>query len=290
MKENNRKIAILTDTGSSITPKEAIDLDIYLLPLQIINGDKTYSDLVDLDTKQIYDMIYNEIPLTTSLPALSIIYDTIEQIKKDGYENIIAVPLTNGLSSTATTIEAVARELKIPLTVVNTYSTCQIQRHVVLRIKKLLDSQLPLDDVISIVQYEIDNSGSYILASDLNHLKRGGRLTPLAASFANMLKIYPILQLNKSTEGKIDVYTKVRTRKKALIQLVDSSIPITNKESYMFYIINSDDLESSHFIKEQLLSRGIKEDMIKIENINSVVSVHVGMKCLALQTIRVNKV
>ena len=42
----NQKIAILTDSGSSITPYEAEKLGIFLLPLQIIENDKSYNDLV----------------------------------------------------------------------------------------------------------------------------------------------------------------------------------------------------------------------------------------------------
>ena len=54
------KIAILTDTGSYIYPKEAEELGIYLLPLQIVEDNKSYLDLFEIDTIDIYEKIYKE--------------------------------------------------------------------------------------------------------------------------------------------------------------------------------------------------------------------------------------
>ena len=56
-----------------------------------------------------------------------------------------------------------------------------------------------------------ESGNTLLVPDDLMHLKRGGRLTPLAATLGSMLKIKPILQLNKGTEGKVDVLDKVRT-------------------------------------------------------------------------------
>lgn len=283
----NQKIAILTDSGSSITPYEAEKLGIFLLPLQIIENDKSYNDLVDIDTQQIYKKIYDQCPLSTSLPVLSIIYNTIEKIKKEGYDTIIAIPLTSGISSTASVIQTVAAELSIPISLIYTYTTCQIQKYVVLRVKNLIDSQLPLNQILSIVNEEIDNSGTFILAGDLNHLKRGGRLTPLAASFANMMKIFPILKMDKYTEGKIDVFTKVRTKTKALKMLAENSISKDN-ENDIYYILHSDDVENANVIREILINKGVPINKISIEQLNSVIAVHVGMKCIAIQHIKSN--
>lgn len=286
----NQKIAILTDTGTSITPFEAKEQGIFLLPLQIVEGLKSYNDLIDLDTEQVYQMIQNHIPLTTSLPSLSVIYETIEQIKQEGYEQIIAVLLTKAISSTASVVKTTANELSIPITLIDTYTSCQIQRHVVYRIKNLINLNLSIDNILSIIQDEINNSSSYILAGDLNHLKRGGRLTPLAASFANMMKIYPILKMDKDTEGKIDVYNKVRTKKKSIRTIIDMSIPQDQMNDYKYFVLHSDDLEKAISIKNELLNKGINEENIVTTHFNSIIAVHVGMKCLAIQHIKINKI
>lgn len=87
-----------------------------------------------------------------------------------------------------------------------------------------------------------------ILVKDLQHLKRGGRLTPMAAALAGLLKIYPILHLSKNTEGRIDVLNKVRTEKRADTYAIDKVIDDIDIEHTNIYIIHSDFLEgANHF-------------------------------------------
>ena len=73
-----------------------------------------------------------------------------------------------------------------------------------------------MQTILEIIRPAIDESNSLILVKNLQHLKRGGRLTPMSATLAGLLKIYPVLHINKSTEGRIDVLNKVRTEKRAV--------------------------------------------------------------------------
>ena len=284
------KIAILTDTGSYIYPKEAEELGIYLLPLQIVEDNKSYLDLFEIDTIDIYEKIYKGKALKTSLPSPYTIEKTINKIKEDGYDYILLIPLTTGISSTANTVKMIAVSLNMTLKIIDTYTTCGIQKHMVLRIKRLIELGIGVEEIEEIVKKEINNSSSYILAADLHHLKRGGRLTPLAASLANMLKIVPILHMNQSTEGKIDVYDKVRTKKRAKERLVIETLKHIKHKNYKFYVLHSDNEKEAMELKEMLIQKKIEEKNIEICSFSSVVSVHVGMKCLAIQHIEETKI
>ena len=61
----------------------------------------------------------------------------------------------------------------------------------------------------------VEHSGTVIMVPNLDHLKKGGRITPAVALLAGMLKIVPVMELNYKLGGKIDTLTKVRTVKKA---------------------------------------------------------------------------
>ena len=67
----------------------------------------------------------------------------------------------------------------------------------------------------------IENSSGYLIPNDLDHLAKGGRLTPMAAKLGGLLKIKPILEVSKNTEGKVGVYEKVRTQNKAIKKAVE---------------------------------------------------------------------
>ena len=62
------------------------------------------------------------------------------------------------------------------------------------------------------------------MVPNLEHLKKGGRITPAVAALAGLLKIVPIMKLNYSLGGKIDSFGKVRTAKKANLKIIDHMV------------------------------------------------------------------
>ena len=272
------KIAVVTDTGSNLSFEEAKELGIYLLPLQITIDDTTYQDTLEISTQDIYkELAQGKMP-KTSMAAYQRIYDLFEKLKKE-YDTVFAVPLTNGLSTNASTMQSIARELEMNVHVIDSYSTCELEKHVAIWIKKLVDENKSSQEILDIIQPAIDESNSLILVKNLQHLKRGGRLTPMAAALAGLLKIYPVLHINKSTQGKIDVLNKVRTEKRADAYAID--IQHTH-----IYIIHSDFLEGANHFKKCFVEKGVPEKNIHINYISSVIAVHTGLGCIAIQYIR----
>lgn len=232
------KIAVVTDTGSNLSFEQAKELGIYLLPLQITIDETTYQDTLEISTQDIYNELANGKMPKTSMAAYQKIYDLFEELKKD-YDTIFAVPLTNGLSTNASTMQSIARELEMNVHVIDMYATCALEKHVAIWIKKLVDEHKSSEEILKIIQPAIDESNSLILVKNLQHLKRGGRLTPMAAALAGLLKIYPVLHINKSTEGRIDVLNKVRTEKEPMpMRLIKSwMILIFNIRIFILFIL-----------------------------------------------------
>lgn len=183
-------------------------------------------------------------------------------------------------------MQSIARELEMNVHVIDMYSTCELEKHVAIWIKQLVDANKPSEEILEIIRPAIYESNSLILVKDLQHLKRGGRLTPMAAALAGLLKIYPILHLNKNTEGRIDVLNKVRTEKRADTYAIDKVIDDIDIEHTNIYIIHSDFLEGANHFKKCFIEKGVPEENIHINYISSVISVHTGLGCIALQYIR----
>lgn len=205
------KIAVVTDSGSGYTAKEAQENGLFFLPLQVIVKDKMYLDGVDLYTEELYEMLRNGEMPTTSMPPMGRIEELFEKLKEEGYEAVIAVPLTAGLSSTSSVMQAAANRHDVDLRIINCYSTCMIQRYLADSAKALADKGYDADEIVQRLNVCVEHSDTLIIPDDLQHLKRGGRLTPLAAALGGLLKIKPVLKLNEDSEGKIDVFDKVRT-------------------------------------------------------------------------------
>ena len=102
------KIAIVTDSGSGLTKQQAGELGIYYLPLQIIIQDKMFLDGENITVEEIYEYLRNGEMPTTSMPPMGLVEELFIQLKAEGYEAVIAVPLSGGLSSTSSVMQAVA--------------------------------------------------------------------------------------------------------------------------------------------------------------------------------------
>lgn len=279
------KIAVVTDTGSNLSFAQAKELGIYLLPLQITIDETTYQDTLEISTQDIYNELAKGKMPKTSMAAYQKIYDLFEELKKE-YDTVFAIPLTNGLSTNASTMQSIARELEMNVHVIDMYATCALEKHIAIWIKKLVDENKSSEEILKIIQPAIDESNSLILVKNLQHLKRGGRLTPMAATLAGLLKIYPVLHINKSTEGRIDVLNKVRTEKRADAYAIDKIMDDIDIEHTVIYIIHSNFLEGADHFKKCFIEKGVPEQNIHIDYISSVIDVHTGLGCIAIQYIR----
>lgn len=278
------KTAILTDSGSAMNIEQAHKNGLFLVPLQVIDGDKTYQDGVDITTFELYDALRDYHTPKTSMPIVQVIQDTIHEIIHQGYDEIVAIPLSSGLSSTCNTMLMCAKELAIPLTIIENYTTCDLQGHVAKYAKHLADQGKSAHEIKQLVEQKIAHSGTLILPNDIQHLKRGGRLTPIAAAAASLLKIKPILKIDPSTKGKIDVFDKVRTERKATCVAVEYiSQQMQGKEGHIF-VIHSDAIEKAEMIKLELLKRN-PQVIVNINYISAVIAAHTGLDCIAIQYI-----
>ena len=279
------KIAIVTDSGSGLTKKEANDLGIYYLPLQILVKDQMYLDGENITLEKVYNLLEEGEMPTTSMPPVGIIEEVFEQIQADGYDEVIAIPLSGGLSSTASIMQATAKEYNFSLHIVEIYTTCEIQKYLATCAQSLVKKGKDVEEIIAKLNESIVNSDTLIVPNDLQHLKRGGRLTPLAATLGGLLKIKPILQLNKQTCGKIDVFDKVRTLSKALSKAVSTFAEKDLDDSYRLILLHSKADEEVIKLK-QLMEKEFPNIEIILGDIGPVVSVHTGLGCIGIQRIK----
>lgn len=278
------KVAILTDSGCALTPTEGLKKGIFVLPLQVIDNEETYRDGVEITTMELYERLSKQHVLKTSLPILQDICDTIEKMNKEGYDEILAIPLSSGLSSTYNSMRMVAQDVGIAFTHLESYTTCDLQLHDALLVKQYIEEGLSIKEAKEKILPKIMSSGTLILPNDIQHLKRGGRLTPLAAAAASLLKIKPILKIDPSTDGKIDVFDKVRTEKKAQQVAVDYvSEKLKDKVGYV-YVIHSDNEEKAKEIRKELVTKNPQLE-IKMNTICAVIAAHTGLDCIAIQYI-----
>lgn len=276
------KIAYVTDSGSGRTIAQLSSEGIISVPLQIMDGDTTYQDMETLDCNQCLQLVESGHVLKTSQPSLGIIEDCFENLKKAGVDLIIAVPICNGLSGTISTMTSVASSLDMKIICIDTYVTSEVQYYLIHRIKQLYDQGKTDMEVKLIVDKIIQSCNTLILPRNLDTLVRGGRLTPIAAGFAKLLKIVPILQINKSTSGKIDSVANVRTYRKAVAKTLEILHEAKMDNSYVLYIAHANAIQAAMDLYH-LFEKEFPEVTIQVIELVNPVAAHTGSNCIALQ-------
>lgn len=280
------KVAVVTDSGSNIYAQKIEMEGLFKLPLQISDGDKTYLEGEEIDSKSVYDLIHEGKLLKTSLPPLGRIEELFEQLKKEGYELIFGVPICSGLSGTINAMRTAATNVGINFDYIDCYSTASNELYLATMARKMFDKGMDKEEIKKKLLASAEDSVTYIIPNDLNHLARGGRLTPVAAALGGLLKIKPILKVAKDTEGKIDAYSKVRTMSKAQDIVIETLKDVHHvDENCLICIADVDDKEGSAKYYEKMRDAFPNTEIFCVDLI-STVGVHTGIGCLGIQYIR----
>ncbi|MGM9913135.1 DegV family protein [Floccifex sp.] len=279
------KVAFVTDTGTGLSPEQWQEEGIYCLPLQLECDGISYDEYVNIHQADVIEKLHEKKIFRTSLPKLGYIEDCFEQIKEQGYDTVFAVPICKGLSGCFDAMEMVARQLDLQFIGVDCYVTAVVQSQMIRKAKAMYEQGIDLDTIVESIQRIADSADTILMFRDLEHMKRGGRLTPAAATLAGLLKIVPICHINKETNGKVDTLAKVRTWKKAQEKVIDHVIEKGMDASYTFILAHVDCLDEAIAYKDKIEQR-IENAHVKIIDLVTAVGIHTGLGCLALQVFK----
>ena len=93
------KTAILTDTNSGIMTQEAKSLGIHVMPMPILIEDEVYYEGQNITEEEFYNALVSEKKVTTSQPSPGDVLDTWDRLFSEGYDQIVYIPMSSGLSS-----------------------------------------------------------------------------------------------------------------------------------------------------------------------------------------------
>ena len=269
-------IKIVTDSTSYI-PEEFINkYDISVVSLNVIMNGESIRE-VDLDNETFYSKMEEstEIP-SSSQPSPDEIYNTFENIIKEG-NSIVGIFISSDMSGTVSSANLIKNMLleKYPtahIEIVDSRSNCMQMGYVVIEAAKAAAAGKSMEEVIDVCTSVINNSRFLFTPDTLDYLKKGGRIGGASALLGTLFQIKPILTV---CDGKTTVFTKVRTKKKAVDTLVTTLVnDLQGKElgGVIVHHINCQDegLSLAAKIKKQL---GVD---VQIDTIGPIIGLHVG--------------
>ena len=218
---NPEKIALLTDSTADLTPAMREGKPIYVVPLKIRCDDGEFSDGVDIFAQDVYDRLHRgELP-RTSLPEGGVLSDTLDQIRADGYEKVIAVMLSGGLSGTCNLVRVQAEQREdLDIAVFDSRSGSLGIGIIVLQLWEEIQAGTGWDKLIhERVPHLVDNTFPFFSVDTLEYLRRGGRIGRITALAGTMLQIKPLITF--AADGQLQSIAKVRGRNLVIRKLIE---------------------------------------------------------------------
>ena len=234
------KVAIMTDSNSGITQKEANELGIFVLPMPFTINGQEFEEDINLTQDEFYDKLMTGAEVFTSQPAAGEVTKFFDNILKE-YDQIVHIPMSSGLSgSCQTALMLIEDEYKGKVYVVDSQRISVTQKWDVLDALALSKQGKDAKEIHDILMDNKLNASIYITVNTLEYLKKGGRITPAAAALGGLLKIKPILTIQGE---KLDSFQKTRTMAKASKIMIDA-ITKDIKER----IDDSEDMSNTHIM------------------------------------------
>ena len=282
------KVAVVTDSACGMSHLKIKMDGLYMIPLQITDGENNYLEGETITNDQCYQMMFMGKHMKSSQPSYGRIQEMFTQLKEE-YDHIYAVPLGKGLSSALNTMELVAREVDVPFTGMDCYSMANIELVCAVTARRLFDQGKSVEEVDRILKDMAEHSITLIMAEDLKLFAKNGRTTALAATIGGFLNIKPVLVIKKETEGRIDILEKLRTIHKAFHFIVEEFERFGVDESYEFCIGHAWSKEYAELLESMIRER-FPNNKLYVTDLICSGGVNAGLGCVATQAIRVPKI
>lgn len=288
-----KKIAIMTDSNSGITQKEAAGLDISVLPMPFMINDITYFEDINLTQEHFYEFLENDAAVSTSQPSPDSLIRMFHKLLAE-YDEVVHIPMSSGLSGSCQTACMLAQEPEFDgkVFVVNNQRISVTQTQSVLDAVELAKKGYDGAQVKKILEEDKFNSSIYIMLDTLFYLKKGGRITPAAAALGTLLKLKPVLQIQGE---KLDAFAKARTKsagKSMMLQAIKNDIENrfggfdeSAKERVTLHIAYTKDAEEAELWKQEVME-AFPGFRLKMAPLSLSVACHIGPGALALACTR----
>ncbi|MCH4888559.1 DegV family protein [Acidaminobacter sp. JC074] len=275
------KIAVIAD--STAVMGNVTHDHLYSVPLKIIFEHESYEDGIDLTQETFFNLLKTKTELpTTSQPSIGEVEKMFTDLLEI-YDHIIYLTISSGISGTFDS-GMMARNLvdENRITVFDTLGTSIIQKLMTLDTLKFIDEGKSVEEIVSHLEAYRNKAEIYLVVDDLKHLSRTGRVSTTSAQIGSMLKIKPILQF---ADGKIELFKKVRSAKKAHQALIDLAKEANLSDDDLLMIAHADGIEYAEAVKSEILK--IYPNLnIGIDPLSPVISVHTGPKTIGVGWIR----
>lgn len=281
-----RTYQIFTDATTDFSPSEAAALDITVIPMTYILDDKTYlygPDHEEMPLPAFYDaMRSGKMPTTSQIPAIQ--YEEWFAPALRAGNDVLFICFSSVLTGCYHNACMAAKELmeQFPEQKVLVVDSKAASRGEGLLVEACVAQKRAgksIDYVYRWATEEQENIQHWITVDDLNHLKRGGRISAASAIIGGMLGIKPIIHMDET--GSLAAVDKVRGKRQSIDYIVDRFAESYLPSNHTVYVAHGDCLEDAEYCAKQIKEKtGVKQ--VKIVMVGPIIGAHTGPGIVAI--------
>ena len=250
------KIAILVDSGTDVPPGLIEKYHMFVAPLRIMFSDGEYNDGIDLTAAQLYQRLPREIP-KTSLPSAEIVLQVLDQIRAEGYNKVLAVTISSGLSGTYNMLMLLASNIKdLDIYVYDTRNIAIGSGFSAIQAAEYIAAGMDWHTLKQTMIASTSKSKVFFCLDTLEYLQKGGRIGLVTAMLGTALNLKPIISCN--TDGVYYTVAKVRGRQQSLKKVLELAVRFAgNAKKYNIALIGSGQLglNDAASIRDEVLQK-----------------------------------
>ncbi|WP_294393355.1 DegV family protein [uncultured Clostridium sp.] len=269
-------IKIITDSTSYIPEEIARKLDISIVSLSVFFNGEGHKE-IDLDNREFYRHIEEtgEIP-KSSQPNIDELFNIFKKITDNGDE-IVGIFISSKMSGTYSSAGLVKNMIlennkDAVIEIVDSCTNCMQMGFIAIEAARVAKSGSLIKDVVETAEQVRRNSRFLFVPDTLRYLQRGGRIGTASALIGGILQIKPILTVEN---GETTVFEKVRTKKKAVDEILNKVLNDCQKNKIKGVIVHHIDCQKEGSQLAEKLSQKLNIP-VNIQSIGPVIGAHVG--------------
>lgn len=212
------KTAILTDSNSGIFPREGDRLGIFVMPMPVLLDGQEYFEGVDLTPQDFYRRMAEGADASTSQPSPGDVTSMFDRILSRGYDELVYIPMSSGLSSSYQTARILAEEYEGRVQVANNHRVSITLYASVLQAKTLADRGMEANKIRAALEAAAMDSVIYLGVNTLKYFKKNGRCTPAVAALGDALNLKPLLVCRGERFDRCGLSRSVPACQRALLE------------------------------------------------------------------------
>ena len=272
------RVAVVTDSTAYLPSAQAAAAHVTVVPVQVIVGGETL-DETDVSPADIAEALREWRPISTSRPSPSAFVQAYQALALGGAQEIVSVHLSGAMSATVESAELAAKEVSVPVRVIDSRSIGMGLGFPVLSAAQAASDGAEAATVEEIARRRSAAASVLFYVDTLEYLRRGGRIGKAAALVGSALSVKPLLHL---VDGHVTPLEKVRTTSKALARLGELAVEGVGEGAADIAVQHLANADRAYALAARIQESAGDAVAVTVGEVGAVVGAHVGPGMIAV--------